>query len=75
MAAGDNKLLFYLVIQAKWHSSDGELTSRDTFMSVLSEVQAIYVKASYGDGPSDISLRYMKSSSYLTTIETLLLAD
>ena len=45
-------------------------------MSVLSEVQAIYVRALYGDGSSATSLRYMKNFSYFfKKIETLLLAD
>ena len=62
-------LLPLLVIQAKWRLPDGKPASRDTFMSVLSDVQAIYVRALYGDGPSVTSLRYIKKFSYLKKLK------
>ena len=49
----------HLTLQGKWHLADGSQTSRNILMRVLSNVNAIYVRAFYGNGgPIPATLRY-----------------
>ena len=47
-----------VTFQVKWRLPDDVETSRHTFMRVLSDIQAIYIRASYGGDASNLeSLR------------------
>lgn len=55
-----------LTLQGKWRLADGSQTPRNILMRVLSNVNAIYIRAFYGNGgPIPATLRYKFKKSNL----------
>lgn len=72
------KMTFYsftfdcVTFQVKWRLPDGVETSRHTFMRVLSDIQAIYIRASYGGDASNLeSLRLLYFAPPVFALVTL----
>ena len=61
-----------VTFQVKWRLPDGEETSRHSFMRVLSDIQAIYIRASYGGDASNLeSLRLLYFAPPVFALVTL----